>query len=522
MGRRSLLVHFPGHPFALENLLPKRELAVAAADLRLHGLSPIILDFGTTEYVRWLIPKGFHENHASPRTSHLGSSRPWRVIQAVWSARMLEREWARARYFAVSRALTHISQYLPAESVTFYLGSVWDVDVALELGRQVRHRIPSATITAFGPAAPFAFAKRHEPEYPLHGASPVFNSLGNVFAEDAAMDSIPTLPCYDPDIYPALVDNHKFWVFRIPDTMRKFPNASNRDTYALEGAVHNEISMLEKNLGVSAIVVDTLRALHRREKAPTQPNVGVLPIALGFTLPMLRDTSRGDISFIDTPEIASLRIHSGSQRLLDQQFNTLISVSDVEAQLRTLREEGAYVVTQLDFPAHDDDYHSACETLRLLSRAKPDAAIIRIPDDQVQKLLTAKQKWRKDPNLFGVSSRIPNGTSGLPEPECRRPNGPWSTSSVSSSDITKCALSLRFDLEELGILTNLIEEFILVAKLSGYAAREKEFADLLASMLLQGDGAALTELAKSFQRSARSRAAAHAGMLFAERRAVGN
>ena len=546
MGSHSLVVYFPGRPFALENLVPNRDVALAAAIIRLHGNSAIILDFGTTEYPQWSIPKGFRESKSSGKQLRPISaiSQPWRSFQAAWSARIQEREWGRARYFAISRALAQIEQHLPVQSVTFYIGSIWDVEPALALGRALRHGMPDAIFTAFGPFADMASLGRRKSASPFHATSGEFdfacavapgnrpmNWTRDGFPTDGAAENdisartgtVPIVPCYDPDVYPALADGRKFSIFRVPDGRQDHADIGGQNVRDLESSVQSEISVLENKLGVSAVFVDTIRALGGGPgKSSSQCGSGMLPVSLGFTFPILRDHPRSRAISMAIPEVASLQIHSGSQRLLDLAFKGSIAVSAIETEIRLLRSQGAFVVTRLDFPTLDDDYHTACETLRLLARAKPDAAIVRIPGTRARQLQAKSRTNRDDAERFGDPGRIPSGVSGLPGPECRCRGELWGASSIATRDAATSAFSLRYDLEEQGIQTNLTEEFILVARQTGYAAREKEFADILASLLIQGDGAALTELARSFQRSVRSRAAANAGMLYAGRRVVGN
>ncbi|MEK7795694.1 MAG: hypothetical protein AAB353_14245 [Candidatus Hydrogenedentota bacterium] len=76
----------------------------------------------------------------------------------------------------------------------------------------------------------------------------------------------------------------------------------------------------------------------------------------------------------------SLRIHSGSQYMLDRYYRRGVTVSEAEQAVRACKAAGLFTVAQFTYPSELDDYHTCAETLRFIVRTRPHSALFA-PDE---------------------------------------------------------------------------------------------------------------------------------------------
>lgn len=78
----------------------------------------------------------------------------------------------------------------------------------------------------------------------------------------------------------------------------------------------------------------------------------------------------------------SLRIHSGSQYMLDRHYRRDVTVSQAEQAVRACKAAGLFTVAQFTYPTELDDHHTCAETLRFIVRTRPHSALIA-PDEAI-------------------------------------------------------------------------------------------------------------------------------------------
>jgi hypothetical protein len=164
---------------------------------------------------------------------------------------------------------------------------------------------------------------------------------------------------------------------------------------------------------------------------------------------------------------------SGSQRLLDTFYQRDYTVTQVERLARAARFAGLFTSMQFTFPCAEDDYHTEDETLRLIRRANPSAAVIspiRTPGTAQTGLLAQEFSALK------LRSRA----------RARR----------------QCA-ALGSKVRELPVPLGIDADTALVAGLAGYRGRESAFVELAGLQLLSGDTTGLAEMIEQINDAAR-------------------
>ena len=175
------------------------------------------------------------------------------------------------------------------------------------------------------------------------------------------------------------------------------------------------------------------------------------------------------------------QLDTGSQRLLDNVFGRGLKVSYAEKVAAAAHEHGLGVHMRLTYPTPEDDYHTRAETLRIISRTRPQGAPIDLP------VVVESSQWHRDTQAYGYGqSGLPGGaTFPLPADRWRQPAsnlGPYSPSqAVQQLD------SLRSDIETMGVSTILSAERTLLADVAGSGLRPAAFAASFIDALGTGD-----------------------------------
>lgn len=161
--------------------------------------------------------------------------------------------------------------------------------------------------------------------------------------------------------------------------------------------------------------------------------------------------------------VLSLRVDSGSRRLLDDYFGHKFALSEAAAALGAAREANVYTVVRLTYPTLADDFHTRAETERFIEQTQPDAVAVRMA--QV-------------------------GPDGMG----RRAHDRLLT------EHTRFVLDLRAR----GYEVNVAPETALMARMGGYTGRESELYTIAAYRCLTGDAVGVAALAERINQGAAS------------------
>jgi hypothetical protein len=200
---------------------------------------------------------------------------------------------------------------------------------------------------------------------------------------------------------------------------------------------------------------------------------------------------------------AAYRVDSGSQRLLEDFFGRALSISTVESILRASRDDGIYTIAEFTYPTPHDDHHTLAETLRLISRANPNAVQIRFPE------IIPGDAWHESPRRFGFRMR-PDRYLGRLIQTGRRPGFPawlsWRAPYTASTFAPVTQLQMRNALfaeaSSMGVSPTADADIPILFQLADLSARPSEALFRLEHDLATADGDRLVEFVHRFNAAA--------------------
>jgi len=556
MSTRSVLVSIPGYPFSLETLLPSHRLATLAGCLLDAGHETQIRDLGTAETLDRLFPEQLR-----PATETLAdglfSGAPassLASLTALWRMRGMGRE-IRARQHALAQEVA--DNLASTEGIDF-------VVFAIEDGAELKGVLSAAKrLRAAAPAVRTAAVGRFVQRYGAHlaGMSAVFDCLCLGDAEgalvawagrldrpetwadipnlalahrgdqpqpwartyDCNMDSLPA-PAYDAVTYPALAEAAKFKVFTLEcgrGCERGCPACAEPEINgpALRArsprTVCDDMSRLVREHGTRAF----------RFLGPVSPGVSYEVLSRGLDV---RTCQNVPIAEADPAlfaalraaggEAISFRAETGSQWLLDEYYKRPYDITTAERALRSCRASGLLTTVRFTYPCPADDYHTRAETLRLIERTRPDAALIGLPEVVPgAPWCTRADAFGFDVDMAGFLRRAALGRdrSSIPLREWTALTpclgSPYRIGLRSLLQAARDGELLAQEVEALGVSTVLTVEMALAARVSGHEGSERGFCSLLRRQIFTGDAAGVADAAVRFNERA-ARVAADTGL----------
>lgn len=535
MTTRGLLVRFPGYPTQLETLLPDRRLAVAAGYLRDAGHRVEIADYGLPRMIADLFPASLRDAVSAivRRFNDEAPANPLLTLHTLWSVHSTDRAF-RTRRAEQCRWVGEEIARREWDFALFAVHSADDVVPALRIARHIRELCPGRKLGVLGRfvemfAEPLltcddvfdcAFRAEGEASVVLWAdrlssrhdwteiPNLVYRENGGVRrtrSEPSELSRAP-LPAYDPDVYEAIGDiGAKIRLFEIEDS-RGCP----RSCYAIPRVAAEAWPRLRP----VRLVCDEIRRLmavygarafrFTESKASGASHVGA--VALGLLRQGLDAvySRRIHSCFVVSEEFPAWRVSgcravafqvdTGSQRLLDDYFGRSAGVSRIEEMLRDAKEAGLQTIVRITYPTPADDYHTREETLRLLTRTKPHAVVVSLPE------VKPRSVWFAQPARFGfwMHSKFSdepwlNYRTRFPLPPERWQALPYRIGSLAAGQVVQEQESLISAIERLGVPTRVSEELAVAAELSGDDAAD--LARRITATLYSGDEEAVRELA---------------------------
>jgi len=566
MKTRSVLVRCPGFPFTLRSLMPSRHAAALAASLLESGHETVVCDFGTVETLDRLFCDGLR-TVAQPIAGGLlenPAEEPAPTVSTLWQWRNFDRALHASQESLCAGIAAGIAAERAIDFVAFEIDTASEVWIALSIAGHLAEAAPSIRLVAVG-----AFAERYggsliqvtdlfdcaclgDAEWTLvQWAENIdrpesWRSLPNLAymlsdhahvthrPNDLDIDALP-LPCYAPEIYPALAQAGKLKLFDVEDSrgcaalchrceqparatngFRMRPAASVCDEMASVVESCDSRAFLLSSPGTSSAHAEALahEILARRQQVCYGRTGQVRHMdACGFSA--LKKSGCRAVSF---------RIDTGSQRLLEDYYGRSFSVTQAEQLLRACAESGIFTAASFTYPCPADDYHTEAETLRLIERTRPRAASLGLPE------VIPGSAWYERPADFGFAldtrRYVQNVARGARSffsllPFCRP--RPYLMASYSWAQAVRKNHELRGQVSALGIATGLSGPLALVAGLAGHGAREEEFSGLLRYQLFVGAVSCLADTLARFNDQAAARVGAMGLKPFVpDLKAVGN
>ena len=536
MKTRSVLVNFPGIPFSLAALLPNRQLASLAGCLLEAGHLTRIQDYGTLTLIDRLYPRQFGKAAGSLLRTVFDRAHqnPVTVLQSLWQSHCADRAFRERQEAVCQEVAAEIAAMAGLHFVVFSANDADDLAAAALISQKLKTMRPRIRVLLMG-AYPalwgeialerlsfdavldgenemFAvdWAERiHEPESWHKVPGLIWRRNGRALRNNMASDETSALPppTYSPDVYPALRSGGKIKLFTVEDSRgaqwpchaRPRTNGGVRmksahavcDEIWRLGSVHGARVFHLTGASVSAMHTHAVAgAINDRRMSILYSRDGHVPFASETLFAMLRRSGCVSLSF---------NVPTGSQRLLDQQYGRDLGVSQIENALRTCRAAGLYTVTRLTYPSPEDDHQTLAETLRLLDRTRPDAALVTLPE-----ILPFSTWFARAADFgFSVDARRLARKALTPRYRFPLPANRWRVlgygiGRLTPGQVIQAHEELIQEIELRGIYSNVSEEMALLAGFSGYNGREGEFSRGIEHALLAGDLAKVDDVITNF------------------------
>ena len=543
MKTRSIMIRFPGHSFSPVSFAPDHRLAGLAGSLLEAGHWTQVWDYGTVEGFERLFPPRWGDSvqgladrwlndpglTLAPGTGTLRLSR--RLVQAM----------ARRRRELCAEVVDAVEAAAGLDFVVLAVNHGGELPGVLDLARRLRERRPGLRLVATG-----AWLDRYAEALAQTDCAHVFDclcvgdrelgllelaanlmrpealmSLPNVIATGAGgrqvplrcekrnLDALPA-PVYSEEVYPALHRSTQLKLFTLEDS-RGCGEACHTCTLPAwsEGrvrlrsvrAVCNEVSRLRQAHGARTF----------RFAGTGTPPFHAEAIAQAMLARRMAVTYNRSLQLCHAePDIAAalrasgcqactVRVDTGSQRLLDDYYGRALGVGQAERVLRECVAEGIYTVEQFTYPCPADDYHSREETLRLIQRTRPHAMAVGLPE------LAPGSNWHTWATEFGFDIHrrryqrwVLDGCAGFDTPWGGAQNVPYRLGDYSPRKALAENAAVVADTKEHGPATHVSADLALVARVAGHAGQEGEYSLEFLRLCLTGDAIGLATQIERF------------------------
>lgn len=544
---RVILISYAGYPFTPGSLMPDNGLANLAGALIENGHQVLVLDFGTIETLRRLYPpnlarrafafaqKAFGDRDYRPGTRDL-------VFLKLLEYRLRRHQETEIRRIArevgetVARFKPHVAGF-----------KLWTGDGftgSLRIARMLKKSFPSLAICAGGPhvdifrhlileKAPFfdalAFGDGEETIVPLveklaANASPA--GVPNLIYRDGAevkttelkwvdpLDDLPH-PVYDPEVYPSMAGDGKVKIITVDDSRGCFMGCyfcchSGKSGSRLRiRQPGNFVSLLERLRESGGFRTFRYAGSSTSTKFARRVAEEMLTRGLEIDYTMfgnIRISRREDFQILQRSGCRAIffGLESGDQEVLSRGLGKNFNVEKAEAILTACRESGIFTVASVIFPAPFENADSRRNTLEFLARVKPGSVIVTFP------LLTPTTAWSKDPERFGFTVKSPDFAKDnmtykikwLFPPRFWKPL-PYRLNGQGFKEFTRQTTEFTRELKARGFLIGMSDDLVLMAHLTGYAAREGEFLDSVRMTYFAGQWERALELNRAVNAVAR-------------------
>lgn len=541
MKSSSVLVYLPGYPFSIQALTPSPLLASCAASLLEEGHETRILDIATLDNIHRL----GRQSESSSWFLSSNFSIPDSLESSVYSViallcgRKILRNYRRRLAELVKEFAEQIVANKGLHFVAFMLNNVEDMIGSRALAGQIRYRKPELGCVAFGPLVDRFQASilRTAPEFDALCLADAELSLSRLAARPKDFTAWPHIPgvltrrsgssrsqcearfssfnampapIYHPHIYPALEGDAKLKLFTIEEARGTVPLGGQRQV-CRTGQSHlrtksvqtvcdemwrlgtmyggTAFRFTDAEIPASHVNAVALEIIRRRMRVSYSRR-----LSLDTVVPAMFPTLR-----MSGCLAAAYRVDTGSQRLLEDFFGRRISVSNVESILRATRDDGIYTIAEFTYPTPQDDYHTAAETLRLITRANPNAVQIRFPE------LMPGDPWFESPRRFGFClhpdrylDRLVRTARRPGFPEWLSWQAPYAASTLAPVTLLQMRNALAAETRSIGVSSTGDADIAMLLQLAALPGHTRDEMDRLEYDLATANARRVADLVQRF------------------------
>lgn len=536
---RGILISYPGYPYTPSSLLPDNGLANLAGSLIEAGHEVLVLDYGTIETMRRLIPQELRPElskvYDRVRCASDGRFSRLRGLYSLLCLRFLDRRLARHRageFRRIAKELTEMVRKQKPDFVGFKLWNGDGFDGPIIMADLLKRQFPNLKIFAGGPHVDFFRELIFERTQALDGlifgegeetiiqiaefASgkgkldfPNLITPNGVERETKRIDDLDnlTMPAYDDNVYPAMRGDQKIKIV-VLDESRGCPHAcafcaqpmksGRRRRVKSAGRIVREMRHIGETCGIRSFryAGSSTPAKLMREVAGRiiEEGLDVSYCSYGH----VREFAPDDVALLKESGLFGLLfgIESGSRKVLDL-MNKRTTVEQIRTALKAAKEAGVFVVGSVILPAPGDTEETMEETFDLLMDVRPDSVFIQFPG------IYPRTPWAQDPKQYGFDLDMGNycrqvmnyKIKTLFPPSFWAPL-PYKLNGMRFRQFAGITESFALRLEKSGLVTQLTDDIAMVGSVLGIEPRE--FKEITARAMWTGDWEKMAEVVTDF------------------------
>ncbi len=406
---RGLLISYPGYPYTPSSLLPDNGLANLAGALIEAGHEAYVLDYGTIDTMRRLVPESFRQKLTRVYDGLRCRTRSkLSKLYSLCELRCRDRQLQRYRMQEVGRIAEEIAETIRKEKFDFVVFKLWNgdgFDGPILIAEHLKKLFPRLSIFAGGPHVDFFGKLIFERTRAFDGL--VFGEgeetivqiadfvagkrklhLPNLITPDGVegkvqwienLDSLP-MPVYDEAVFPAMKGNEKIKIVVLDESrgcpyhcafcVQPVKSGDHRRTKTAD-RVLKEMKHIRNAHGIrsfryagSSTPAKLMRQIADRIIAE---NLDVSYCSYGH----VREFRSDDAMVLKQSGLFGLLfgIESGCQKVLDL-MNKPTTVERIRTAVTEAKNAGIYIVGSVILPAPGDTAATMEETFKNSDRPK--------------------------------------------------------------------------------------------------------------------------------------------------------
>lgn len=541
MSTRSILISYAGYPYTFNSLMPDNGLANLAGALLSAGHETLILDYGTVENVRRMVPK---EVSCEAKSTFLSLARKMEAGEELGEEQMLslsklERTLADLGNRHVAKVAEEICEEIERFEPHFVGFKLWNGDGfsgSIKIAQKVRAKHKNVRIFGGGPhvdifrgdiyratnafdclaygegektileLSEFALGRRRLEDVNnivfKNGVSTILSTRTERIRD---LITLP-LPCYEEQVYPAMKGNNKIKIMVLDE--------SRGCSFACHFCIHPYKSGRGLRTKKASRIIEEMRWItqqtgsraFRYAGSSTPPGLAKELAELiisedlnvryaGFGNPLNAVPEYFQVLSDSGCRALAFGMESGSELILKKALGKSIKVERMREVLEASKRAGIFTVVGIIFPAPFETKETEEETLAFLREVRPDSALVLFP------AIYPRTKWATDKKKFGF---VFDEAEYLPaamnyKVKTLFPMDFWDDLpySLGERDFrTMMNETARFTrtLEREGITTSVCDDLALMASLAGYRGEEKTLGNLGRFWFFTGDAHRIQEL----------------------------
>lgn len=536
---RGLLISYPGYPYTPSSLLPDNGLANLAGALIEAGHEVLVLDYGTVDTMRRLVPQSLrgklseiYDQVSRARNNRISRLRGLYLLSRL---QFMDRRLARYRAREVMRIAEEIAQVIRKQEPDFVGFKLWNGDGfsgPVMMAEFLKRRFPELKIFAGGSHVDFfrglIFERTKAFDGLVYGEGeetivqiadyvsgkdkldfPNLITPDGIEREIRRIENLDSLPMavYDEHIYPVMKGNEKIKIV-VLDESRGCPYGCAFCVQSVKSGHRRRVKTVARVVGEMKHIRDRYGVRSFRYAGSSTPATLMREVASKIMEEDLKVSycSYGHVREFRAEDAMVLKqsglfgllfgIESGSQKVLDL-MKKPTTVEQISRAVTVAKNAGIFVVGSVILPAPGDNDKTMKETFDLLMEVRPDSVFIQFPG------VYPRTPWAWNPEKYGFDLDAENYCRQVMDYKIKTlfPPSFWSPlpyrlNGMSFRQFARVTEQFALKLESNGLVTQITDDIAMVGAVLGI--EPAEFKKLSARAMWTGDWEKMAEIVTTF------------------------